>query len=193
MIEESTGFDLLTMGRLEGPGCYCFVNNLLRDLLARLTRSYRHVLIDCEAGLEHLSRRTSGRPDRIVCVTNRSRMSAETIRRSLSLFEELHERLPQQVDLVLNGFEKDDPRAEETVSAASTGPGASKVTEASAAADAAGFAASAVSPGNDVFTSIWTVPLDQAVSAFDVSGRSLLELDSSSPALKALSGWEEQV
>ena len=191
MIEESTGFDLLTMGRLEGPGCYCFVNNLLRDLLGRLTRSYRHVLIDCEAVLEHLFRRTSGRPDRLVCVTNRSRMGAETIRRSLSLFEELHDRLPPQVELVLNGFEKDDPRAAETLSTALVGAGASKATAVSA--DDAVFIASAVSPSNGVFTHIWTVPMDQAVSAFDASGRSLLELDSSSPALEALSGWEEQV
>ena len=77
---ESAGFDLLTMGRPEGKGCYCYVNNLIRDHLDRLSRSYRHVLLDCEAGLEHLSRRTSGRPDVLVCVTNRSRMGAQTIR-----------------------------------------------------------------------------------------------------------------
>jgi hypothetical protein len=61
---RTPGFDLLTMGRPEGKGCYCFVNNLIRDHLDRLARSYRHVLVDCEAGLEHLSRRTSGRPGR---------------------------------------------------------------------------------------------------------------------------------
>ena len=72
----NAGFDLLTMGRPEGKGCYCYVNNLIRDHLDRLARSYRHVLLDCEAGLEHLSRRTSGRPDVLVCVTNRSRMAA---------------------------------------------------------------------------------------------------------------------
>ena len=73
---ESPGFDLLTMGRPEGKGCYCYVNNLIRDHLDRLSRAYRHVLLDCEAGLEHLSRRTSGRPDVLVCVANRSRMGA---------------------------------------------------------------------------------------------------------------------
>ena len=204
VIEESTGFDLLTMGRLEGPGCYCFVNNLLRDLLGRLTRSYRHVLIDCEAGLEHLSRRTSGRPDRLVCVTNRSRMGAETVRRSLSLFEELHQRLPPQVELVLNGFENEDPRAAEIVSVASADLVASESAAASAGVGGAeisttttvgggGSAKPDTSSGDGVFTRIWTVPLDQAVSAFEASGRSLLELDSSSPALEALSGWEDAV
>ena len=99
---ESTGFDLLTMGRPEGKGCYCFVNNLIRDHLDRLSRSYRHVLVDCEAGLEHLSRRTSGRPDLLVCVANRSRMAAETVRRSLDLYQDLHGGPPPRADLVLN-------------------------------------------------------------------------------------------
>jgi len=101
-IVEDTGFDLLTMGRPEGKSCYCFVNNLIREHLDRLSRSYRHVLVDCEAGLEHLSRRTSGRPDALICVANRSRMAAETIRRSLSLYQELHGALPPRVDLMLN-------------------------------------------------------------------------------------------
>ena len=99
---ESTGFDLLTMGRPEGKGCYCFVNNLIRDHLDRLARSYRHVLVDCEAGLEHLSRRTSGRPDVLVCVANRSRMAAETVKRSLDLYRDLHGGPPPRADLVLN-------------------------------------------------------------------------------------------
>jgi len=104
-IVEDTGFDLLTMGRPEGKSCYCFVNNLIREHLDRLARSYRHVLVDCEAGLEHLSRRTSGRPDALICVANRSRMAAETIRRSLSLYQDLHGALPPRVDLMLNQYD----------------------------------------------------------------------------------------
>jgi CO dehydrogenase maturation factor len=99
---ENAGFDLLTMGRPEGKGCYCFINNLIRDHLDRLARAYRHVLVDCEAGLEHLSRRTSGRPDVLVCVANRSRMAAETVRRSLDLYREMHGGPPPRADLVLN-------------------------------------------------------------------------------------------
>ena len=102
---ENAGFDLLTMGRPEGKGCYCFVNNLIRDHLDRLARSYRHVLVDCEAGLEHLSRRTSGRPDVLVCVANRSRMAAETVRRSLDLYENMHGGPPPRTDLVLNQWQ----------------------------------------------------------------------------------------
>ena len=109
-IVEDTGFDLLTMGRPEGKSCYCFVNNLIREHLDRLSRSYRHVLVDCEAGLEHLSRRTSGRPDALICVANRSRMAAETIRRSLSLYQELHGALPPRVDLMLNQHDDESGR-----------------------------------------------------------------------------------
>ncbi len=56
-LVESQGFDLLVMGRPEGPGCYCAANNLLRGYIDRLSSSYRALVIDNEAGLEHLNRR----------------------------------------------------------------------------------------------------------------------------------------
>ena len=59
-IAEASGFDMLVMGRQEGPGCYCYLNNILRDNMDRLAKQYRAVIIDNEAGLEHLSRRTNG-------------------------------------------------------------------------------------------------------------------------------------
>ncbi len=59
IIEEQKGFDLLSMGRGEGPGCYCSVNNVLRMLVEKLTGSYKFVVIDNEAGLEDLSRGTA--------------------------------------------------------------------------------------------------------------------------------------
>ncbi|MBN1109834.1 MAG: AAA family ATPase, partial [Methanomassiliicoccales archaeon] len=58
ILAEGEDFDLLTMGRPEGPGCYCYVNDLLRLFVDRLMCSYDHVVIDNEAGMEHLSRRT---------------------------------------------------------------------------------------------------------------------------------------
>jgi CO dehydrogenase maturation factor len=163
-IVESQGFDLLTMGRPEGKGCYCYVNNLIRDHLARLSRGYRHVLMDCEAGLEHLSRRTSGRPDALVCVANRSRMAAETIRRSLELYTGLHGALPPRVELILNQFSENEPLA-------------------------AGMAAIA-SGGAEVFTRIYTVPCDPELAASEATGISLLKLGPSSPAVAALRLWE---
>jgi CO dehydrogenase maturation factor len=57
-IVEAQGFDLLAMGRPEGPRCYCYVNNLLRRSLDLLAANYAAVVMDNEAGMEHLSRRT---------------------------------------------------------------------------------------------------------------------------------------
>jgi len=162
-LVERPGFDLLTMGRPEGPGCYCFVNNLIRGHLDRLARAYRHVLLDCEAGLEHLSRRTSGRPDILVCVANRARMAAETIQRSLGIYRDLHGSLPARVDLLLNGFVPDEPWAEEMIRLAAG--------------------------GNSAFRRVLTVPSDPRVAEHERAGQSLLDLEPGTPALRALAGW----
>jgi CO dehydrogenase maturation factor len=160
---EAAGFDLLTMGHPEGKGCYCFVNNLIRDHLDRLGRTYRHVLLDCEAGLEHISRRTAGRPDLLVCVSNRSRMAAETVRRALALYRGLHGELPPRVDLLLNGFEPGDLAAAE-------------------------FAVLARGPERE-FSRTIVVPHDPALVESERSGRSLLGLGEESGAWRALQTW----
>ncbi len=55
-IIESTGYDLLVMGQPEGPGCYCMANSILAQVMEGLAKSYRYMLVDNEAGMEHLSR-----------------------------------------------------------------------------------------------------------------------------------------
>lgn len=70
IVEEGDGVDLLVMGRPEGPGCYCAVNNMLRDYLSRLGKNYRFVVIDNEAGMEHLSRRTADSIDKLLLVSD---------------------------------------------------------------------------------------------------------------------------
>ena len=70
LIAEGKGLDLLVMGRPEGPGCYCAVNNLLREYLGRISKRYQAVVIDTEAGMEHLSRRTTGDLDVLFIVAN---------------------------------------------------------------------------------------------------------------------------
>lgn len=57
-LVEQHGYDMIVMGRPEGPGCYCFANNMLRDIIQRLAGNYAHLVVDSEAGLEHISRRT---------------------------------------------------------------------------------------------------------------------------------------
>ncbi len=58
-LAEGSSFDLIAMGRSEGPGCYCAVNHNLRDVIDSISKNYRYVVIDNEAGMEHLSRRTT--------------------------------------------------------------------------------------------------------------------------------------
>ena len=69
LIEQKT-FDLLVMGRQEGQGCYCMVNNILNRFADELEGNYKYLLVDNEAGMEHLSRRTSGKVDMLLMVTD---------------------------------------------------------------------------------------------------------------------------
>lgn len=58
-LAEGKNVDLIVMGGPDGPGCYCFPNNLLRKYLDNLSRGYKYIVMDNEAGLEHISRRTT--------------------------------------------------------------------------------------------------------------------------------------
>jgi len=89
IIQEGRGFDLLTMGRGEGPGCYCYVNDLLRQFLSRLKKSYSVVVIDNEAGMEHLSRLTTDNIDCLIAVSEPTTPSVSTVARILELADSL--------------------------------------------------------------------------------------------------------
>jgi CO dehydrogenase maturation factor len=69
-LEEGDQVDLLAMGRPEGKGCYCAVNHLLRDVLDKLSTSYQYVVVDNEAGMEHISRRTTKGVDMLLIVSD---------------------------------------------------------------------------------------------------------------------------
>jgi len=88
-ITEAEGFDLLTMGRPEGPGCYCAANNILRTFMDKLSPQYQCVIIDNEAGMEHLSRRTTNNVDLLCIVAEPTALGALTTRRISELAEQL--------------------------------------------------------------------------------------------------------
>ncbi|MBI3947156.1 MAG: AAA family ATPase [Armatimonadetes bacterium] len=88
-IVESKGLDLLTMGRQEGPGCYCYINHLLRSYLDGMHRHYGFVVIDNEAGMEHLSRRTTQDVDLLLVVSELSAASLRAAGRIRELAESL--------------------------------------------------------------------------------------------------------
>jgi len=95
-ITEAKSFDLLTMGRPEGPNCYCAVNNLLRRFMDKLRDRYGFVIIDNEAGMEHLSRRTTNNVD-LLCITAEPTPIGEVTARRIF---ELARKLPISVDEV---------------------------------------------------------------------------------------------
>jgi CO dehydrogenase maturation factor len=88
-ITEAKGFDLLTMGRPEGPGCYCAANNILRTFMDKLSPQYQYVIIDNEAGMEHLSRRTTNNVDLLCIVAEPTAIGALTTRRIFELAKQL--------------------------------------------------------------------------------------------------------
>ncbi|MDA8097240.1 MAG: carbon monoxide dehydrogenase [Desulforudis sp.] len=84
-MAEGDDFDLLVMGRPEGAGCYCYANNLLRGFVGELAQNYRDVIMDNEAGLEHLSRRTLGRADVLFIVSDATARGVQTAARVAEL------------------------------------------------------------------------------------------------------------
>jgi len=100
-ITEAEGFDLITMGCGEGPRCYCYVNNLLRKSLDGLGRNYNALVMDNEAGMEHLSRRTTNDVDCLVLVANPAMPSIRAVKRLLDLSRKLPVNIARRV-LLLN-------------------------------------------------------------------------------------------
>lgn len=88
-LVEADDFDLVAMGRSEGPGCYCYANNVLRQVITQLSDAYPWVVIDNEAGLENLSRRIVRRVDWLVLVTDPSARGLTTVRRLHALAQEM--------------------------------------------------------------------------------------------------------
>ena len=88
-LSEGEGYDLMVMGRSEGEGCYCYVNGILREQTDRLSDSYEYLVIDNEAGMEHLSRKTTKHIDKLLLVTDCSRRSVQAVARIRDLAKEL--------------------------------------------------------------------------------------------------------
>ena len=100
IVVESEGVDLLAMGRSEGPGCYCAVNNMLRQFTGDLTPSYAWVVMDNEAGLEHLSRQTTSNVDALVAVLNESPLSLDCARRIDELVADIKNNVRRKFYLI---------------------------------------------------------------------------------------------
>jgi CO dehydrogenase maturation factor len=114
-LTETKGFDLIAMGRPEGPGCYCAANTLARKCLDLLTGNYQYIVIDNEAGMEHFSRLTTRDVDLLFIVSDSSQRSILTASRIRDLIHELDLRIVREV-LVINRVQGNpDPQIYEEV------------------------------------------------------------------------------
>jgi CO dehydrogenase maturation factor len=105
-LTEARGFDLLVMGRPEGPGCYCAANTLARKCIDLLSGNYAYVVIDNEAGMEHFSRTTTRDVDLLFILSDGSRRGVLTAARIRDLVHEINLNIKHEV-LVLSRVEGD--------------------------------------------------------------------------------------
>ena len=100
-IIEEDDFDMLVMGRTQGKGCYCFVNGLLQTQLQKLTPHYPYVVVDNEAGMEHISRGILPKVDAVILVSDCSRRGVQAVGRIAKLIDECGLN-PKKVGLIVN-------------------------------------------------------------------------------------------
>lgn len=163
-LVEAKGFDLLAMGRPEGQGCYCFVNNVLRDHLDRLAKSYKATVIDCEAGLEHISRRTTRAVDTLIMVADPTLKAIHTLGTILEMTMDLDGRVERKL-LILSRV----PSGSET-----------RVQEAAFRI-----------LGRENFEAVGIIPQDEAIFEAELGGRNLLKVDAHIAAFQAYSNFLE--
>lgn len=106
-LVEAKGFDLMVMGRPEGPGCYCAANNIIRKYTDKLSETYSYVVLDNEAGMEHLSRRTTHKVDLLLIISDPTVRGVRTAQRIDSLVKELELDVDRHA-LVINRVSGDE-------------------------------------------------------------------------------------
>ncbi|MCR4434780.1 MAG: AAA family ATPase [Clostridiales bacterium] len=106
-LSESKDVDLLVMGGPEGPGCYCFPNNLLRKYLDHLSGGYKYIVMDNEAGLEHISRRTTRDVDILFVISDNSARSIRSAGRVNELVKQIKTKVNKIYLIVTRATEQD--------------------------------------------------------------------------------------
>ena len=100
LIEEDE-FDMLIMGRTQGKGCYCYVNGVLTTLVDKYARNYKYVVMDNEAGLEHVARGTLPHVDTMLLISDCSRRGIQAAARVAEMIEEMDLK-PGKLGLIVN-------------------------------------------------------------------------------------------
>jgi CO dehydrogenase maturation factor len=155
-LTEMDDYDMLVMGRTQGKGCYCFVNDLLRDQLNRYYQNYNYLIVDNEAGLEHISRGILPPVDLILLVSDCSKRGVQAAGRIAEMIEQLDFKA-KRIFLIVN-------RA----------PGGK--LEQSLLDEIA----------EQNLSLIGVIPVDEAVYRYDAEGKAMVTLPAESPIKKAL-------
>ncbi len=106
-LVEAEDFDLIAMGRPEGPGCYCYANNVLKSVLTEISSQYPYVVLDNEAGLENLSRRLVRKVDLLIMISDPSQRGLETLGRLHALALEMDMQY-DRLAILVNRLRRDE-------------------------------------------------------------------------------------
>lgn len=106
-LSEGKNVDLVVMGGPDGPGCYCFPNNILRKYLDNLSKGYTYIIMDNEAGLEHLSRRTTKDVDVLFVISDSSARGVRSAGRVNALVKDLKTEIKQKCLIVTKANNED--------------------------------------------------------------------------------------
>lgn len=154
-LNEDDDFDLLVMGRTQGKGCYCYVNGLLQAQMQKLLPGYKYMVVDNEAGMEHISRGILPKVDTLILVSDCSRRGVQAVGRIAELIKECDMK-PSRVGLIINRA----PKAELN----------------------SGILEEIRNQGLDL---IGVVPQDEAVYEYDCDGKPTVTLPEDNPMRKA--------
>jgi CO dehydrogenase maturation factor len=156
-LSEGIHFDMIAMGRSEGQGCYCAVNHNLREVIDSISRNYRYVVIDNEAGIEHLSRRTTRDVQIMLIVSDVSMRGVVAAERVAGFCKELDINIERSF-LILNNAHGDHiaPALQEHINAIG-------------------------------IPLLGVIPHDDQVSEFDASGNPLIQLGDDSTVYRSVS------
>ena len=164
ILVNTPRFSVLAMGRSEGIGCYCLINDMLRHFIDKLSSRFSTILIDCEAGLEHLSRRTTRDVDTMLVVSDSTKRGIDTASSIKNLAEKLHINF-RDIYLVLNKVTEDETVKELLLEMVKTSR----------------------------LTLLGTVPEDENIRAYDLIGKPILELPDDSKAVVAMKDIFEKI
>ena len=115
ILVETKGVDLLVMGRPEGPDCYCMANNMLRGYVDAIIKNYKYVVLDNEAGMEHLNRKTTQNIDTLFLVSDSTQIGLKTITNIKNLIDKLTFLVIKNKYLVLNRVRQDIQNLENAI------------------------------------------------------------------------------